>query len=87
MNQIDSQTNYPTIKDFVLQEALEKAFEINVLGLKNFEKEKANILEERKDAIHEELDKKHKEQLAAKRIHKSSLINKSRMNKMESRHK
>ena len=55
--------------------------------MKDFEKEKANILEERKDAIHEELDKKHKEQLAAKRIHKSSLINKSRMNKMESRHK
>jgi hypothetical protein len=36
MDQKDSQSNYPTIKDFVLQEALEKAFEINVLGLKDF---------------------------------------------------
>lgn len=53
MNQIDSQSNYPTIKDFVLQEALERAFEINVLGLKDFEKEKTNIFEQRKDIIHE----------------------------------
>lgn len=82
MSQKDSQSNYPTIKDFVLQEAFEKAFEINVLGLKDFEKEKSSILEERKESIHDELEKRHKEQLAAKRIHKSSLINRSRMDKM-----
>ena len=82
MSQKDSQSNYPTIKDFVLQEAFEKAFEINVLGLKDFEKEKSSILEERKESIHDELEKRHKEQLAAKRIHKSSLINRSRMEKM-----
>lgn len=38
MPQQDSQGNYPTIKDFVLQEAHEKAFEIHVMGLKDFEK-------------------------------------------------
>ena len=57
------------------------------MGLKDFEKEKAMILEERKESIHNELEKRHKEQLAAKRIHKSSLINHSRMEKMQSRHK
>lgn len=36
MKQQDAQGNYPTIKDFVLQEAYEKAFEINVMGLKDF---------------------------------------------------
>jgi vacuolar-type H+-ATPase subunit E/Vma4 len=87
MDHKDSSNNYPTIKDFVLQEALEKAFEINVLGLKDFEKAKSEMLLERQDALHQELDKKHKEQLAAQRIHKSSLINRSRMQKMEMRHK
>jgi hypothetical protein len=30
--------NNPTIKDFVLQEAYEKAFELSVEGLKDYEK-------------------------------------------------
>jgi hypothetical protein len=30
--------NNPTIKDFVLQEAHERAFEISVLSLKDYEK-------------------------------------------------
>jgi uncharacterized protein (DUF1778 family) len=30
--------NNPTIKDFVLQEAYEKAFELSVEGLKEYEK-------------------------------------------------
>ena len=36
MKQQDSQGNFPTIKDFVLQEAHEKAFEVSVMGLKDF---------------------------------------------------
>lgn len=36
--------SYPTIKDFVLQEAHEKAFERLVMGLKDYEKEKAKII-------------------------------------------
>lgn len=31
---MDSKDNYPTIKDFVIQEAHEKAFEKLVMGLK-----------------------------------------------------
>ena len=43
--------NCPTIKDFVLQEAHERAFEVNVIGLKEFERERAHILEQKKESI------------------------------------
>ena len=55
MKQQDSQGNYPIIKDFVLQEAFERAFEIGVMGLKDFEKERNHLLEQRQDALHEEI--------------------------------
>lgn len=44
---MDNQS-YPTIKDFVLQQAQERAFETLVLGLKDYEKEKSKIVEEKK---------------------------------------
>lgn len=34
---MDNNESYPTIKDFVLQEAHEKGFETLVLGLKDYE--------------------------------------------------
>lgn len=45
--------SYPTIKDFVIQEAHEKAFEKLVMGLKEYEKEKTRILSERKEVLHD----------------------------------
>jgi hypothetical protein len=33
---MDDKESYPTIKDFVLQEAYEKGFETIVMGLKEF---------------------------------------------------
>ena len=71
----------------MLQEAHEKAFEELVLGLKDFENEKSRIYNEKKEVLNEEFDKRTKEKMAAKRIQKSSLINSSRMEKMQARHR
>ena len=49
----NSKDSSPTIKDFVIQEAHEKAFEKMAIGLKEYEKEKTRILAERKDVLHE----------------------------------
>lgn len=57
-----------------------------MLGLKDFEKEKSKIVEEKKTIIHDEHEKKIKENNASKRILRSSLINASRMKKMQQRH-
>jgi V-type H+-transporting ATPase subunit E len=69
----------------VLQEAHEKAFERLVMGLKEYEKEKAKILAERKEVLHQEFEKKQKDNAAQRRINKSTKINESRMKKMNSR--
>lgn len=86
MSQQDSKSHHPTIQDFVLQEAFEKSFEINVLALKDYEKERAQIVGEKKEQLHVEFEKRHKDNLATARIHKSALINNGRMKKMQIRH-
>ena len=86
MSQQDSKSHYPTIQDFVLQEAFEKAFEVNVLALKDYEKEKAQIVAEKKEILHDDFERRQKENLAAGRIQKSALINNGRMKKMQIRH-
>lgn len=70
----------------MLQEAHEKAFERLVMGLKEYEKEKAKIIAEKKEVLHGEFEKKHKENAAQRRINKSTKINESRMKKMNARH-
>ena len=57
-----------------------------VMGLKEYEKEKARMVLDRKDVLHEEFDRKHKDSAAQRRIAKSSKINESRMRKMNIRH-
>lgn len=81
-----SKESYPTIKDFVIQEAHEKAFEKLVTGLKEYEQEKSRILAGRRDLLHGEFDKLHKDEQAQRRIAKSARINESRMRKMNVRH-
>lgn len=44
------------------------------------------MVAEKKEVLHEEFDKKHKESTAIRRIAKSSKINESRMKKMNVRH-
>ena len=44
------------------------------------------MVAEKKEVLHEEFDKKHKESTAIRRIAKSSKINESRMKKMNARH-
>lgn len=46
-----------SISDFVLQEAREKTFEIQVILLKNFEREKSNFYDKQYSKIVEDYDK------------------------------
>ena len=57
------------------------------MGLKEYEKEKAKIVGEKKESMHGEFDKKHKDSAAQRRIQKSAKINESRMKKMHARHR
>ena len=59
----------------MLQEANEKAFERLVMGLKEYEKEKSKIIDEKRVVLNEEFEKKHKENAAQRRINKSTKIN------------
>ena len=78
----DTAESYPTIRDFVFQDAQEKAFEIHLRGIKEYEIEKKKIYEQRMDEVSAQTEKKLKEQLIEKKIYKSSLINHARMDKM-----
>lgn len=47
-----------SLADFVIQEAKEKTFEIEIKALKQFEKEKNVIVEKELQTIHEDYQKK-----------------------------
>ena len=47
-----------SLEDFLLMEAKERCYEIEIKGLKDFEKEKARIVEKGKEDVREEFDKK-----------------------------
>lgn len=77
----------PSIQDFVFQDAIERAFEIKIKGIKEYESEKRNIYRQKREIVQSEFDRKGKDKLVEKRIHRSALINRSRMQKMEARNK
>jgi V-type H+-transporting ATPase subunit E len=56
------------------------------MGLKEYEREKGKIISEKKEVLHSEFEKKHKDNAALRRINKSTKINESRMKKMNARH-
>lgn len=74
-----------SLEDFLLLEAKERCYEIEVKGLKDFEKEKTRIVLGGKDNIREEYDKKLRQVEGQKKIERSSRINSSRLRKMQSR--
>ena len=78
----DTGEAHPTIRDFVFQDAQEKAFETHLRGIKEYEQEKKAIFLHKMEQVTHDVEKRHKEELVEKRIHKSALINKSRMDKM-----
>ena len=47
-----------SLEDFLLMEAKERCYEIEIKGLKDFEKEKTRIVEKGKEDVREEFDKK-----------------------------
>lgn len=53
-----SESTGVSIPEFVIQEAKEKSFEIEVRALKEFEKEKKNLVDKDAVAISEEFEKK-----------------------------
>ncbi len=47
-----------SLEDFILIEAKERCYEIEVKGLKDFEKEKTRLLEQGKEQVRDDYDKK-----------------------------
>eukprot|EP00828_Plagiopyla_frontata_P014849 TRINITY_DN1934_c0_g1_i1.p1 TRINITY_DN1934_c0_g1~~TRINITY_DN1934_c0_g1_i1.p1 ORF type:complete len:256 (-),score=72.84 TRINITY_DN1934_c0_g1_i1:85-852(-) len=76
-----------SLQDFVIQEAKEKSFEIEIKALKEFEKEKNLIVDREVSLIKEEYERKFKDQEQKKKIEHSTKINKARLQKMEARDK
>jgi V-type H+-transporting ATPase subunit E len=74
-----------SLSDYVLQEAREKCFEIEVKAFKQFEKEKNIILEKEKAVIKDETDAKLRSKHQEEKIKHSALVNKCRLHKMQSR--
>ena len=63
-----------SLEDFLLLEAKERCYEIEVKGLKDFEKEKTRILEAGKNDVREEFDKKLRQVEAQKKMFQSFLL-------------
>ena len=57
-----------SLEDFLLLEAKERCYEIEIKGLKDFEKEKARLLEKGKTDVREEYEKKLRQVEAQKRM-------------------
>lgn len=74
-----------SLEDFLLLEAKERCYEIEIKGLKDFEREKARILENGKQNVRDEYEKKLRQIETQKRIEKSSRVNGSRLRKMQAR--
>lgn len=74
-----------SLADFVLQEAREKCFEIEVKAFKQFEKEKNIIVEKEKSLIKDETDGKLRQKHQEEKIRHSALVNRCRLHKMQSR--
>lgn len=62
-----------SLEDFLLMEAKERCYEIEIKGLKDFEKEKARIVEKGKEDVREEYEKKLRTIEGQKRMWKSLL--------------
>ena len=75
------------LKRMMRQEAHEKAYEIQVMSQRLFEKEKDKIVQEGIDSLNTEFDKKIMNLNMNLNIEKSSKINQTRIQKMEERNK
>ena len=75
------------LKRMMRQEAHEKAFEIQVMGQRLFEKEKDKIVEEGRQQLVDDFDKKLNNLQMNLNIEKSTKINASRLERMKARNK
>ncbi len=73
------------LKRMMRQEAHEKSFEIQVQGQRLFEKEKDKIVQEGKDSIRDEFEKKLLSLTMNLNIEKSTRINATRLQRMKER--
>jgi V-type H+-transporting ATPase subunit E len=75
------------LKRMMRQEAHEKAYEIQVMGQRLFEKEKDKIVQEGLEAMNEEFDKKIMTLTMNLNIERSTKINQTRILRMQERNK
>lgn len=58
----------PSLEDYFYQEAKEKCYEIEIKGLKEFEKEKKRLVEKERELVKEDFEKKLRQREAEGRM-------------------
>jgi len=85
VSQLQTQNQIAQMSQFILGEARDKAEEITTKALQEFSVEKLRLVNEMKDKIRLEFDRKSKQIDTQKAIARSSAINKSRLEKIKCR--
>eukprot|EP00742_Colponemidia_sp_Colp-10_P000286 GILJ01000322.1.p1 GENE.GILJ01000322.1~~GILJ01000322.1.p1 ORF type:complete len:234 (-),score=50.34 GILJ01000322.1:150-851(-) len=85
MNDDEAQKQIHQMVNFILEEAKEKANEIEAKTLQEFNIEKLKMVQHAKDKLKAEYQRKTKQVEVERRIARSTMINKARLQKMEAR--
>ena len=85
MSDMTKDQNSLSLSEYVIMEAHEKAYEMEIKSLKQYEKEKRVILEREQEKISEEFSKKMRVKTMSEKINRSSQVNASRLEKMNCR--
>lgn len=81
----DTKEQVAQMTAFILNEAKDKAEEINAKALQEFSLEKTKIMDATKKKIQEDLDKKRKQETTKSAIEHSTAVNRSRLEKIRAR--
>jgi len=87
MEDEEAQRQIKQMVNFILNEAKDKAEEIEAKALEEFNIEKLKVVQQMKEKIRQEMTRKAKLQETKRAIARSTAINQARLQKMEKRHK
>eukprot|EP01071_Lankesteria_metandrocarpae_P007425 Lankesteria_metandrocarpae@DN4678_c0_g1_i1.p4 len=85
MNDVEAQHQIQQMVNFILNEARDKAEEIEAKALEDFNIEKLKIVQQMKDKARQDYQKKAKQLQTQRAIARSTAINKARLKKISAR--
>eukprot|EP01069_Polyplicarium_translucidae_P010707 Polyplicarium_translucidae@DN3393_c0_g1_i12.p7 len=87
MDDADAQRQIQQMVNFILNEARDKSQEIEAKALEDFNIEKLKLMQQMKDKVRQDFQKKAKQMEVQRAIARSSAINKARLKKIAARQK